>query len=174
MKSRSPSTWMLLLLACLWLASCTAPAKTTQAQNKTTPAPVKPTKALTPTPKKAVVTNETGAVTLQLIDVKSGRPITHKLILLSELLPVHGQYEGAYVPAMDPVSSPKDESDDQGNVIISGAKPNRYAVTLLTPVGPILLQDMDTGKDLLVEAKAGEIVNLGTKKVSVPDDIMNP
>lgn len=167
MKSRSLSTWMMLLLALLWLAGCAAPAKTT-------PTEVKATQEPTPTPKKAVVTNETGAVKLQLIDVKSGRPITRRLILLAELLPVHGQYEGAYVPAMDPVSSPKDEADDQGNVIISGAKPQRYAVTLLTPVGPILLQDMDIGKDLLVDVKAGQVIDLGTKKVSVPDEIMNP
>jgi hypothetical protein len=170
MKLKPFLSLTILLLTSLWLAGCVffKNAKPDQAS----PTQSKPTQTAMPTPKKAVTTAETGAVKLQLIDIKTGKPIAGQLILLAELLQVQGQLQGAYIPAMDPVSSPKDNSDDEGWVIINGAKPKKYAVTLLTPQGPILLQDMDTNKDLLVEVKAGEVTDLGTKKVAVPDYLM--
>ena len=167
MKPIRLSIWMIFILACLWLAGCSTLVRAPSAQVKSAQVPIS-------TPKKAITTADTGAIRLQLVDNTSGKPVPNKLVFLANLLPVKGQSSQAYIPALDMTTAPKDTTDTNGLAVISGAKPQKYAVTLMSPAGPILLKDMETGEDMLVDITAGKVLDLGIKKVSVPEDMLIP
>jgi hypothetical protein len=90
------------------------------------------------------------------------------------MIPAEGTQEGMFVPALDTLSAPKDESSEGGEVIISSVPPNKYALTLLTPLGPILVFDSATNKEITLEIIAGQIKDLGTIYVVLDPDNIEP
>lgn len=116
---------------------------------------------LSPAP-KAKVSNDEGGFTAEFYYHQTdNRTVRNQTILLAELLPLTGgTLEGAFVPVLEPSSAPKSDTDENGRVAISLVKPGRYAVTLYTPLGPVILQTEDE-KEILVDIVAGEVTDLG-------------
>jgi hypothetical protein len=128
----------------------------------------------TPPPTDAVETPETskeaGGFRVTLIYQENGEPVGSKYFYLAEMLPVKGEQEGLFVPVLDQVTAPKDESSENGEISISLVPPKKYILTLLTPLGPIMVVDAKTNKEIIVEVIAGEITDLGTINVVLDPD----
>lgn len=117
---------------------------------------------------------DTGAFRVRLVYQENGAPIQQRNFYLAEMLPVQGQFEGAYVPALDTITAPKDESNSEGEINISNVPPMKYALTFLTPLGPILVEDADTEKEITLEIFANQITDLGTITVLLDPDDFEP
>ena len=128
---------------------------------------------LSPKP-KAKVSKDLGGFTAEFIYTKTdNRPLKKQTILLAELLPLTGgTLEGAFVPVLEPSSAPKNDTDENGRVAISMVKPGRYAISLYTPLGPILLQNEVDEKEILIDIKAGEVTDLGKLVVIVEPSLL--
>ena len=120
------------------------------------------------------VTQETGGFRAKLLYLEDGSPVQQRNFYLAEMIPVEGELEGAYVPALDTITAPKAESSSEGEIIISNVQPDKYALTFLTPLGPILVEDADTGKEITLEIFANQVTDLGTITVLLDPDDFNP
>jgi len=65
---------------------------------------------------------------------------------------------------VSPETSPKTSADDQGRFVFSNIPPGRYGLMLDTPVGTLLLNNPETGGDLIVEVTGGKVLDLGELK----------
>ena len=118
-----------------------------------------------------ILTADTGAIKVTILDVTTGRPVEANLsFYLADLLPMK-ERQDAYVPALDTKTAPNGASDNSGSVIIIN-KPGYYGLTMMTPLGPILLHDAANNKDMLVTIKAGEVTDLGSVKCDLPIDLV--
>jgi hypothetical protein len=120
------------------------------------------------------VSSETGAFHIVLKYTQSGDPVRAQNIYLAEMLPVQGQLGGAYVPALDLNKAPRAESTLTGDVVISLIPPGKYALALLTPVGSILVVDSESNKEITFDIIAGEVTDLGTHKVVLDQEFLEP
>lgn len=112
---------------------------------------------------KATLTANEGAVRVVLFySEEAGRPLRNQSIFLAEMIPFQGgELEGAFVPALDLVTAPKGLTNDNGEVIISLIPPGKYALTVLTPTGPLLLMKQEDEKEIVVDIRANELIDLG-------------
>ena len=113
----------------------------------------------TPTPPP--FSSESGAIQAKFHYWNGDRPVRHQLFYLAELLPVEGELKGGFVPALDTTSAPKAESTDLGEVTFTMVPPGRYALAFMTPLGPILVNDEKTNKEILIDVEAEKLIDLG-------------
>jgi hypothetical protein len=116
------------------------------------------------------VSEDTGGFRVKLLYQENGSPVQQRYFYLAEMIPVQGKLKGAFVPALDTITAPKAESNSEGEIIISMVEPNKYALTFLTPLGPILVDDAETEKEITLEIFANEIFDLGTSSFTRSDD----
>jgi hypothetical protein len=132
-----------------------------------------------PTPTKSIptpaISPQTGGLIGKFTYGNNNKPLADESIFLAELLPLNdSQLKGAHVPALDPLKSPKANTDQNGNVSIGNIPPGEYALTLFTPMGPILLGDAETKKEITATIKAGQVVDVGTHKIVVNEQLIEP
>ena len=120
------------------------------------------------------VSQDTGGFRVKLLYQENGAPVQQRYFYLAEMIPVKGNLEGAFVPALDTITAPKAESNSEGEIIISLVEPNKYALTFLTPLGPILVEDAKTEKEITLEIFTNEITDLGTITVLLDPDDFKP
>jgi len=117
---------------------------------------------------------ESGALRVSLFYQKNNKPVQFQNLYLAEMIPAQGSQEGLFVPALDTNTAPKDESSEDGEVVISKVPPNKYVLTLLTPLGPILVFDAANNKEITFEIEAGQVKDLGTIHVLLDPDNIEP
>jgi len=163
--------YFLFVLFALLLASCQPGQVTTPVGNPpgTQAATAAPEENISPT-----VSAEMGGFRIRLIYSDNGRPVRGQNIYLAEMLPLEGGLEGAFVPALDTSTAPRAESTNQGNVVISMVPPGKYALSLLTPQGAILVTDAATNKEITFEVTAGQVTDLGDRKVILNSSFLEP
>ena len=163
--------YFLLVFLLLQLVSCqtgqtNSPASnlpTTQTANFTSVGNNSPT-----------VSAKMGGFHIRLIYSDNGKPVRRQNIYLAEMLPVTGGQGGVSVPALDMKTAPKAESTDQGDVVISMIPPGKYALSLLTPEGAILLTDAAANKEITFDVAAGHVTELGDHKVILNSSLLEP
>jgi len=101
-------------------------------------------------------------------------PIKFQTIYLAELLPLEGNTEGGFVPALDLLTAPRTKSTENGFVVMSLVQPGKYALAMMGPAGPILLINADDHKEIILEVKAEEITDIGNITVELDPDFIEP
>lgn len=69
---------------------------------------------------------------------------------------------------LDRIQAPKAVTNAQGNFVFTDITPGRYGLMVDTPTGAALLNNPDTGSDLIVEVVAGQTMALGELKYTLP------
>lgn len=113
------------------------------------------------TPTSPPFSSESGAIQAKFHYWNGDRPVRGQLFYLAELLPVEGELTGGFVPALDTTVAPRAESNDLGEVLFTMVPPGRYALAFMTPIGPILVNDEKTNKEILVDVEAEKLIDLG-------------
>lgn len=121
-----------------------------------------------------VVSPNLGAVRATLFYASSGKPIRRQIFYVATLIPALGAPLGSYVPALDVVTAPRGESDEDGNITISLVPPGQYALALMTPLGPILAEDSDKNSRIIFEVVAGQVTDLGNRTILVESSLLEP
>jgi hypothetical protein len=109
-----------------------------------------------------------GNARLRLLDHESGQPLSNRIFFLGEVSTLQAQDGGEDVPFITvmPQSSPNASTDQDGYVAFLDIEPKTYAVVFWTPISSTVLTDTSTQKEIFVEIKAGESIDLGTISVS--------
>ena len=82
--------------------------------------------------------------------------------------------EGAFIPALDTTVDKSGHSDGVGVLVISEIPPGRYALTLMTPLGAILVEKAGTTDAIIFEIVANEVTDLGEVSVFLEADTLEP
>jgi hypothetical protein len=90
--------------------------------------------------------------------VLDGEPASGHLMYLASI--IHAQGEGMGVAALDPANDPRAESDASGYFVLLDVPPGRYALGIMGPFGPVLIQQ--EGEEIIAEVQAGRVTELGT------------
>lgn len=167
---------MISILASLLLAGCgsgglTAPFKSAYPGPADTGMSRVSAAVRTLTP---VVSPNLGAVRAILFYADSGKPIRRQIFYVAKLLPVEGATAGTYVPSLDTVTAPRDESDESGNITIPLIPPGRYALAVMMPLGPILVEESGSNSRIIFEVVAGQVTDLGSQTISVESSLLEP
>ncbi len=104
----------------------------------------------------------------------SGRPVRHQIFYVTNLLPMIGNTANTFMPALDARTAPQGESDESGNVTISSIPPGRYALSLMTPLGPILVKDASKDTDIIFEVTAARVTYLGDINILADSSLLEP
>ncbi len=128
---------------------------------------------LTPIAPAPVTTSDLGAVTATLIYANSDRPVRGQPFFAAGMLPVEG-VEDSFIPKLDTAVDQQGFSDAQGLVVISGIPPGNYALVLMTPLGPILVEADANSEAITFEITAGEVTDLGTIDVLLDPAALEP
>lgn len=158
MKSRLVCA--VLLLGVVALAGCGQATPTPQAPKPTAEAsatPAVPTPALLPhdnTPQPGLGIVE-GMLTL------GGEPAAGQVMYLAAIIRPEG--EGMGIAALDPANDPRVESDATGYFVFLDVEPQRYALGIMSPGGPVLIQQ--DGAEIIAEVEAGQVIDLGTVQI---------
>jgi len=120
----------------------------------------------TPSPEVPVTSQDKGGARMTLLYIDNGIPASHQGFYLAEMLKAEGQLENMFVPALDTKTAPKDESSDNGEVIFSMVPPGKYALTLYTPLGPILIKD-NNADEIIIDIVADKVIDMGTITISL-------
>ena len=77
------------------------------------------------------------------------------------------QQTGFEVARMSPTTDPRADINTDGSFVFIGVEPGKYALSTVTPRGEsILLLNLDTGTDIIIEVEAGEITDTGVIPVN--------
>ena len=117
---------------------------------------------------------ETGGFEITLFYPGGDRPVRGQTFYAAELLPVTGQLEGSFVPAVDTNSAPRGGSDDNGLVVFSNVPPGNYALVIMTPLGPILVIDNQTEENIEFEILPNQLTEFPSQEVFLNPDVMEP
>ena len=128
---------------------------------------------LTPVAPPPEVTADTGAFSLKLFYAATGDPVRGQLFFAAEMLPVEGM-EDSYVPKLHQASAPSGSSDSGGQVHISTIPPGKYSLAVITPLGPVLVEQQGTQEPITFDIIAGEVTDLGTAEVTLNADVLEP
>lgn len=128
---------------------------------------------LTPIAPPPEVTDELGAFTAILEYAGTDRPVLGQSIFAATKLPVPG-IEGAYVPSLDPLNDRNGITDSQGRLVISLVPAGSYALVLVTPMGPILLEQEGSSDAIDFDITAGEVTDFGTVHVLLDPTALEP
>lgn len=82
-------------------------------------------------------------------------------IYLAELIKTK---EGMQLASLSKDTAPTATLDTQGTFAFADVPPGRYGLMLDTPQGVVLLNQPDSGTDLIVEVQGGKVTNLGDLK----------
>lgn len=129
--------------------------------------------SLTPNAPPPEFSSDTGAFSVALRYPDGERPVRGQLFFAAGTIPVEGVEDG-FIPVLDQTNDPKGHSDAQGVLVISNLAPGRYALALMTPLGPILLEYADTSETIIFEITAGEVTDLGTQAVFLNAETLEP
>jgi hypothetical protein len=121
-----------------------------------TPTPIPPTAVSTTIPTSLPAL---GTVTGFLVDEAEEQPLADYGLYLAKLLEPKG--ETLSVAALDATTDPRATTDGAGQFTFIDVAPGTYAVALMTPTGPALIKDAQTGKETLISVEGGETVDLG-------------
>jgi hypothetical protein len=187
----------LLLILIALLAACTAPTATPAPTATTVPGsepgdpgypapenfeppyPIESSgseifeQSVTPNAPPPVFSTETGAMTITLVYPDGERPVRGQLFFAASTLPVP-DLEGAFIPALDQLTNKSGHSDGVGVLVISEIPPGRYALTLLTPLGPILVENSSSKESIIFEIVANELTDLGEVAVFLDPETLEP
>jgi len=130
---------MLLALPC----GCTQRV----ASNTPTPMPTLQPRNQTPQPGKGIV---------QGLLLMSGQPSEGQMMYLAKV--IHSA-EGFEVAALDAVLDPRIETDASGFFAFLDIVPGRYALGIMGPSGPLLVNR--EGKEIIVDVEAEQVSDLG-------------
>lgn len=152
---------MLLLLTATVLVGC--------AQATPTPRPPEPTPRASATPAAATPnllprdnTPQPGLGIVQGMLTMNGEPAAGQVMYLATIIRPEGE-EGMGVAALDAANDPRVESDATGYFVFLDVEPQRYALGILSPGGPVLIQQ--GGAEIIAEVQAGQVTDLGTVKI---------
>jgi len=143
---------LVLSLVLLVAVGCSSPTPTPAAPVPS-PTPALPTPTLLPRnpAPKADLGNVQGLLVLD------GKPAGGHTLYLAPI--IHSESGGMGVAALDAVRDPRAESDASGYFVFLDVTPGRYALGIMSPVGPVLINGAD-GKEILAEVQAGQILDL--------------
>jgi len=92
----------------------------------------------------------------------NGKPAGGHVLYLATIIRLES--EGMGIAALDPARDPRAESDASGYFVFLDVAPGRYALGIMSPVGPVLINGTD-GKEILAEVQAGQVLDLGDVKI---------
>jgi hypothetical protein len=92
----------------------------------------------------------------------NGQPAGGHVLYLATI--IRPESEGMGIAALDPARDPRAESDASGYFVFLDVAPGRYALGIMSPVGPVLINGID-GKEILAEVQAGQVLDLGDVKI---------
>lgn len=75
--------------------------------------------------------------------------------------------DGTAMMAVVRETSPKAMTDENGIFIFTDVLPDTYGLAIATPIGSFLIQD-ETGGDFLFTVQAGEVLDLGEIRTTLP------
>lgn len=126
-----------------------------------TPAPVE-------TPTQVVSAPGTGVVRGILQQTSSTSPATITIVYLSGFVAMDNEQAGFEVVRMDPTVDPRATVNADGSFVFANIQPDKYALSTVTPRGEsVLLLNLDTGKEIVIEVKADETVDLDVIPVNI-------
>ena len=164
-------SWSLMILMCLFLlVGCS----TTQQTNSTSAGEDTNTTSLVevvpPAADKAVIT---GTLVQKGSDGNPDFPYEGLRVYLGILLVAD---DGKSTLArVDPMKAPQAITDAEGRFVFQDIEPTEYILVLQVPPNNLMkLNDPVTGKDMLIEAKAGEITDIGPQDHYLPWFIETP
>lgn len=128
---------------------------------------------LTPNAPPPAFSEDTGALAVTLLYPEDGRPVRGQLFFAATMLPVQGVEDG-FIPALDTGADPSGTTDSHGVLVISEIPPGKYALTLMTPLGPILVESQTTQDTILFDVTANELTDLGEIVVLLNADTLEP
>jgi hypothetical protein len=99
-----------------------------------------------------------GGVLLRLQPDGNLAPISDITLYLAPVVYTSDHRE--WLVGLDEAADPKTSTNQTGVFVFSNIAPGKYGLVLKTPVGGFLLKKRD-GEDLLIEAVAGQSLNLG-------------
>lgn len=138
-----------------------------QGQSENSPSPVP--RSLTPT-----VTATDGAIRATLFYTDTNRPVRDQLFFAAKMLPLSGGSATGEVPSLDTNTSPRDESDQNGRIVISLVPPGHYALAIMTPLGPILIKDTQKNTEITFDVSAANLTDLGDLKTDLDPNFLEP
>jgi hypothetical protein len=94
-------------------------------------------------------------------DNTSTEPLSRLHIYLAELIKTK---EGMQLASLSKDTAPTATVDAKGTFAFADVPPGRYGLMLDTPQGVILLNQPESGGDLIVEVQGGKVVDLGDLK----------
>ena len=100
-------------------------------------------------------------------------PIKRQIFYVAELLPVTGELQGAFVPALDPEIAPRGESDDNGVIVISSIPSGKYVLAIMTPFGPILVLQPNE-EEIFIEINSGILTEIPDQRVLLNREEFEP
>jgi hypothetical protein len=119
----------------------------------------------TPTP-ELVPGPDTGIVVGKLERARGTEiPLEERTIYLSRVM-LDQEEDGFEVARMSPSEDPRAGLDADGSFIFADVQPGKYALSTVTPRGEtVLLINVKTGYDIIIEVEAGEVTDLGLLRV---------
>lgn len=109
-----------------------------------------------------------GVVIGQVSDEDTGEPLVHNSMYLGEMIPMTPGPD--YSIGVHERSSPRAFTDDEGRFAIGDIPPGTYVLLVWTPFRATVVQDPETGSDLLVKVIAGQTVELGIIETKSPGE----
>jgi hypothetical protein len=77
------------------------------------------------------------------------------------------QGTGFEVARMSPTTDPRSDINKDGSFLFTEVEPGKYALSTVTPRGEsVLLLNLDTGRDIIIEVEDGEITDVGVIPVN--------
>ena len=140
------------------------PNASTNANIPTTEQGTTPQAFVVPTPGS----DKVGTVTGKLIRVrkKDGeKPLAKAPLYLGTVLKSNQGAEG--LVSLDKGTAPKTTVDAQGNFAFINVPPGRYGLMIETPIAVVLLNQPDSGNNMIVDVKGGKVVDLGELKYAI-------
>ena len=93
-------------------------------------------------------------------------PVAGKSIYLAGFVPMNEGETGFRVVRIAAASDPHAVLNADGSFIFTTVEPGEYVLATVTPLkNYILLIDLDTGKEIILEVEAGQVTDVGTLSV---------
>ncbi|HUF37325.1 MAG TPA: hypothetical protein VMN57_02270 [Anaerolineales bacterium] len=129
---------------------------------------------LTPVAPTPAVSESFGGLSVLLTYANTEeRPVLGQLIYAVEMKPVPN-IEGGFIPVLDETVAPSGFTDSMGQLHIGSIPVGQYALALMSPLGPILLEDEASGEAVVLDITANEVTDLGTIAVRLDPAPLEP
>ena len=128
---------------------------------------------LTPVAPAPEFSDSTGAISILLYYADTDQPVRGQLFFAAEMLPVQGIEDG-FIPRLSESEAPSGISDSVGQLNISLIAPGNYALALMTPLGPVLVEEAVSNEPIIFEISANQLTDYGTAHVILDQTILEP